>query len=222
MIRKSLIFAAETLRGRSIHISDKLPTFFLFCFFGLKFFSLMRGLVFYRKLIFVGSRTNISHKRYCFAARGVEIRSGCIIDCLSDFGLTIGRGVSIGDFCIIRCSGSLSDLGHGIVIGNNVGIGDFAHIGGAGPVKIGDDTIAGAYLSIHPENHNFTSKFKPIRLQGVTRQGITVGRDCWIGAKVTFLDGSRIGDGCVVAAGAVVTKSFPRPGPHRRCPCSHN
>ena len=39
---------------------------------------------------------------------------------------------------------------------------------------------------------------------------ITIGDNCWIGAKATFLDGSSIGDGCVVAAGAVVTKSFPK------------
>ena len=35
------------------------------------------------------------------------------------------------------------------------------------------------------------------------------GSNCWIGSKVTFLDGVKIGQGCVVAAGSVVTKSFP-------------
>jgi len=36
-----------------------------------------------------------------------------------------------------------------------------------------------------------------------------VGRNCWIGAKATFLDGAEIGDGCVVAAGALVRGKFP-------------
>jgi len=27
---------------------------------------------------------------------------------------------------------------------------------------------------------------KPIRVQGVTRKGIEVGDDCWVGAKATF------------------------------------
>ena len=31
----------------------------------------------------------------------------------------------------------------------------------------------------------------------------------WIGAKATFLDGSTIGNNCVVAAGAVVNGIFP-------------
>ena len=75
-------------------------------------------------------------------------------------------------------------------------------------MTIGDDTITGAYLSIHPENHNFDDISSAIRLQGVTRKGISIGKNCWIGAKVTILDGANIGDGCVIAAGAVVNQSF--------------
>ncbi|WP_396266548.1 acyltransferase [Gordonia sp. p3-SID1431] len=33
-----------------------------------------------------------------------------------------------------------------------------------------------------------------------------MGRDCWIGAKATILDGVDMEDGCVVAAGAVLTR----------------
>jgi acetyltransferase-like isoleucine patch superfamily enzyme len=43
-----------------------------------------------------------------------------------------------------------------------------------------------------------------IRLQGVEHRGIIVGKNCWIGAKATILDGAVIQDGCVIAAGAVV------------------
>ena len=50
---------------------------------------------------------------------------------------------------------------------------------------------------------------QPIRLQGVSRQGIHIGPNCWVGAKVTVLDGVTIGEGSVVAAGAVVTKDIP-------------
>jgi acetyltransferase-like isoleucine patch superfamily enzyme len=44
----------------------------------------------------------------------------------------------------------------------------------------------------------------PIRLQGFSREGISVGKNCWIGAKATILDGAGIEDGCIIAAGAVV------------------
>ena len=36
-----------------------------------------------------------------------------------------------------------------------------------------------------------------------------MGNNCWIGAGAVFLDGAELGDGCVVAANAVVTKQFP-------------
>ena len=76
-------------------------------------------------------------------------------------------------------------------------------------MEIGDDTIFGNYVSLHSENHNYQDKNIPIRLQGVTRKGIKIGRDCWIGSKATILDGSVIGDGCIVAAGAVVRGVIP-------------
>ena len=57
--------------------------------------------------------------------------------------------------------------------------------------------------------HPLFSAEIPIQKQGVTRKGIIIGNDCWIGAKATILDGANIGDGCVVAAGAVVRGNFP-------------
>ncbi len=36
-------------------------------------------------------------------------------------------------------------------------------------------------------------------------KAISIGDDVWLGANVTVLKGARIGDGCVVATGSVVT-----------------
>lgn len=38
---------------------------------------------------------------------------------------------------------------------------------------------------------------------------INIGTNCWSGSKVTVLDGVAIGNGCIIAAGNIVTKSFP-------------
>ena len=43
--------------------------------------------------------------------------------------------------------------------------------------------------------------------QGVSNIGIQVKDNVWIGANVTILDGVVIETGCILAAGAVVTKS---------------
>lgn len=122
--------------------------------------------------------------------------------------LIIGNNVSIGAFSRLVVSYSFSDLGKHIILEDNVGLGDYTHIGGGGGVVIGKDTIVGPYLSCHPSNHNFDNLGKLIRMQGTSRKGIKIGRNCWIGAKVTILDGVEISDGCVIAAGSVVNKSF--------------
>ncbi|HSH65021.1 MAG TPA: acyltransferase [Bacteroidia bacterium] len=103
----------------------------------------------------------------------------------------------------------MNNLGSHITIGNNVGIGEFAYLGGAGGLDIGDDCIVGQYLSCHPENHNYLDPFTPFRFQGVNRKGIKIGKNCWIGSKVTILDGVTIGENCVIAAGSVVNKDVP-------------
>jgi len=130
------------------------------------------------------------------------------VSALSKNGIQFGNNVSIGAFSRVIVSTSLNDIGNKIVIGNNVGIGEFAYLGGAGGLEIGDECIVGQYLSCHPENHNYDDITISIRHQGVSRKGIKIGKNCWIGSKVTILDGVEIGAGSIIAAGSVVTKSF--------------
>jgi acetyltransferase-like isoleucine patch superfamily enzyme len=59
---------------------------------------------------------------------------------------------------------------------------------------------------MHSENHRYELPGIPIRLQAVTHKGIAIGKNCWIGAKATILDGVKIGNNSIVAAGAVVTE----------------
>lgn len=143
--------------------------------------------------------------------RNLNIERGCYIDALSVEGLQMGKNVSFGYSTCLRITGSLGSMGNGIKIGNNVGLGSHGFYGcGMGHLEIGDDTIFGNYVSIHPENHNYSDLSIPIRLQGVsTSGGVKIGNGCWIGAKATILDGTNIGDGCIVAAGAVVKGDFP-------------
>ena len=123
--------------------------------------------------------------------------------------LTIGDNVNIGSFSQVIISTTFNNIGQFIRIGNNVGIGEFAYLGGAGGLEIGSDTIIGQYFSTHPENHVYSDPDQLIRMQGVDRKGITIGSNCWIGVKVTILDGVVIGQNSVIAAGAVVTRSVP-------------
>lgn len=156
--------------------------------------------------IFVGKHVRISGK--CVFGKSVTIHDYTKVSGLSRNQVIIKDNVTIGRFTSVIAASSYNNIGEGITIEANVAIGEYAYLGGAGGLKIGQDTIIGQYFSCHPENHNFTDSKKLIRLQGVSRKGIQIGKNSWIGSKVTFLDGSCIGDNCVVAAGAVISKKF--------------
>ncbi|MBB5647181.1 acyltransferase [Pedobacter cryoconitis] len=139
----------------------------------------------------------------------VKLGDHVVLSAVGEKGITLGNNVGIGAFSRLILATSFNHIGKHIEIGNNVGIGEFAYLGGAGGLHIGDDCIVGQYFSCHPENHLYDELTIPIRNQGVTRKGIYIGENCWIGSKVTVLDGVNIGQGSIIAAGAVVTKSFP-------------
>lgn len=192
----------------SIFISEILRLLYL------QFWSFIRGL----KVIFLLRKPkglllgkNVSFFNIPKIKWGKFLRLGdyVYVSALAKIGIEFGNNVSIGAFSRIIVSTSFNNIGEKIKIGNNVGIGEFAYLGGAGGLEIGDDCIVGQYLSCHPENHNYENLTIPIRFQGVNRRGIKIGENCWIGSKVTILDGVEIGDGCVIAAGSVVTQSFP-------------
>lgn len=139
----------------------------------------------------------------------IKLYNNVYIDCLSKEGVYIGNNVVIGSNSRIECTGSLSYVGKGIKIGDNTTFGNDCFFGAAGGIEIGDNVIGGQYIHFHSENHNFNDLNLLIREQGVSHKGIKIGNNCWIGSSAIFLDGSEIGDGCVIAAGTVVNKKFP-------------
>lgn len=201
--------ASRIIRGRNLSLDARVDALYIICIASSKLFGLFRAGLRGRWRIFFGAGVTIRCGRLLKIGKGSIIGDNVYIDALGEKGVNLSERVSIGSYSRLSVSGSLSSIGCGISIGQDSAIGDFSHIGGAGEVIIGKDTIAGAYLSIHPENHNFDTLNDPIRLQGTNRKGIEIGDNCWLGAKVTILDGTKLGDGCVVAAGAVLRGKFP-------------
>lgn len=209
-LRNVIISSMARILGRPFSLDPDVPLGTLLQRSLLVATGLVRGAILARRRIVLSRGARVRTAGKLRTSGGiVRIEENCLVDCLSREGISVGRNFKLGAHSRMIASGSIADLGKGISIGDNVGIGEFAYIGGAGGVVIGADCIIGQYLSVHPENHVFSNHDRLIRDQGVTRQGIEIGPDCWIGAKVTILDGIVIGKGSVIAAGSVVTQSFP-------------
>ncbi|MBD2357722.1 acyltransferase [Tolypothrix sp. FACHB-123] len=112
--------------------------------------------------------------------------------------VAIERNVDIG--CLDRTS---------IYIDDETFIGPNVCIAGPGDIKIGKYCMIASHSGIYANNHTFTNPLEPIRYQGITRKGIVIEDDCWLGHGVSVLDGVTIGQGSVIGAGAVVTKDIP-------------
>jgi len=211
---KTVIEAIIKKRNPAFAFDPDMPILVFFQFTWVQFWSLIRGfklMFFFKnpKFAIMGSGVRFFNLSKIHFGKFLKLGNSVFISALGKKGVWLGNNVGIGDYSRLVISTSLNHLGEYIKIGNNVGIGEFAYLGGAGGLEIGDDCIIGQYFSCHPENHIADHLEIPIRHQGVVRKGIRIGKNCWIGSKVTILDGVEIGDGCIIAAGAVVNKSFP-------------
>jgi acetyltransferase-like isoleucine patch superfamily enzyme len=155
--------------------------------------------------VFVGRGVVVTDAGNLRLSPGVTIDDYCRLDCLGRAGVTLGPGTTLRRGAQIEVTGVLEELAFGCRVGARVGIGEGCFIGAKGPVIIGDETNLGPGVKVIAENHGFNDLGKPIREQALSRLGIAIGRDCWLGANVVIVDGCRIGDGAVMAAGAVVT-----------------
>lgn len=196
------------IKGEKFILDNKIPTLYLTSLIWSKLLMFINGSFLICKekkgIVCIAFKAIIKSKSKLYIKGNVNIGRFCYIDCLSTEGVVLGNNVSIGMNTTIMCTGHISDIGKGLIIGNNVGLGSHGFWGCAGGIEVGDDTIFGNFVSLHSENHNFNNPNIPIRLQGVNRKGITIGKNCWIGSKVTILDGVILEDNCIIAAGSVV------------------
>lgn len=75
-------------------------------------------------------------------------------------------------------------------------------------IEIGSHNMFGPDIYITDSNHTFGYGIDPHKVP-MKKGVVKIGNCCWIGAKAVILKDVELGDYCVVAAGAVVTKSFP-------------
>lgn len=98
-----------------------------------------------------------------------------------------------------------TDCGKNINVGKNVFINSGCRFQDQGGITIGDGALIGHNAVLATLNHDID----PQKRSTMHPAPITIGKDVWIGANVTVVPGVDIGDGAVIAAGAVVTQNVP-------------
>ena len=117
------------------------------------------------------------------------------------------RKFSLGDYSVIESFACINNAVGDVMIGDHTRIG--LHNTIIGPVEIGSHVNLAQGITVTALNHNFDDTEKRIDEQGVSTNPVTIEDDVWIGANAVILPGVTIGNHCVVAAGAVVTKDVP-------------
>lgn len=78
-----------------------------------------------------------------------------------------------------------------------------------GKITIQRGAVLGPRVKMYSSTHRFhDAEYLPYDTV-LIKKPIVVGENVWIGGDVILLPGVELGEGCVVGAGAVVTKSFP-------------
>ena len=153
-----------------------------------------------------GCGTSLRHPHKITVGKNVTIDDNCLLDAkgTSNRGIAIEEGVFLGRNSILSCKNG------DIHLEKNVNIGFNCEIFSASSVRIGEGTFIAAYTYLIGGGHAYDDPRIPIAKQKRISTGISVGKRCWIGAGTKILDGSSIGDDCIIGACSLVRGEIPR------------
>ena len=121
--------------------------------------------------------------------------------------VSIGADCTLEDGIYFKFDGIWSRGPH-IVLGDHCFIGANCEFNISAHIEVGRDTLIGSGCKFIDHNHNLAFGEEIGALEGDCA-AIAIGRGVWLGCNVIVLPDSTLGNGSVVGAGAVVTKSIP-------------
>ncbi len=98
-----------------------------------------------------------------------------------------------------------TDFGKNIQVGKDVFINSGCCLQDQGGITVGDGCLIGHQVVFATIDHDLA----PDNRGNMHFAPIALGKNVWVGAHATILQGVTVGDGAVIAAGAVVTKDVP-------------
>lgn len=126
--------------------------------------------------------------------------------------IQLGYNIEICDNARILCIEEYKGQNYkpSVYIGHNVCIGFNFSLLVAEKVTIEDYVLIASNVLISSENHGMDPLLsKSYTDQPLIAKPVHIGMGCWLGEKSMIMPGVTLGKKCIVAAGAVVTKSFP-------------
>lgn len=133
-----------------------------------------------------------------FAGKGSTIQSHVVIRYPA--GVSIGDGVAIGRGVRLtsELAGATCEIGQGAQINRDVEL-DFS-----GGLTIGERVLISEGAVIYTHSHGHDPRSKP------SKTPLVIEKDVWIGSRAIVIEGvRRIGEGALIAAGAVVSREVP-------------
>lgn len=129
----------------------------------------------------------------------------------------IGKNVVFGDYLAISARDSFNNMPFEnkptIIIGDGCHFGFSNNITSINKIIIGDNCLTGKWVTITDNSHGATDlpslETSPLSRMIISKGAVIIGKNVWIGDKVTILPNVNIGDGAVIAANSVVTKDVP-------------
>jgi acetyltransferase-like isoleucine patch superfamily enzyme len=115
------------------------------------------------------------------------------------------QGAKIGKKSVIRNNIFIA-FPNKLIIGKDTTLGAYARVFNYSDLLIGSNTEIGPGLHIQNNEHIIKDANKPLGKQGSFSKEIIIGDGVFIGANVTILQGVKISDLCIIAAGSVVIK----------------
>jgi len=132
----------------------------------------------------------------------------CDVRTRVEFRVGPGATVDFGEGCVldrdltVECDGVLR-------VGDRTIFGHHCTVAARSSVIIGEDCLIAEMVSIRDHDHRFERLDLTTREQGEVVAPVRIGRNVWLGAKVTVARGVTIGENAIVGANAVVTHDIP-------------
>ena len=171
-----------------------------------KFYPSLFGAV--GKGVVFGTNMVIRHPKKIFLGDNIIIDDNVLLDAKGsdESRITLKNDVFVGRNSILSCKGGE------IILDERANVGFNCEIFSSNRVVIGKDNLIAAYTYIvGGGNYKLERTDIPINQQPdfEGKGGVVTEDDVWLAAHVVLLDGTRIGKGSVVAAGAIVSGEIP-------------